>query len=235
MYRLAICEDEPHLLEQMRALCSEILSQWGIEYAIETFLSADSLEEAISGVSDRFDLLILDIGMQGKSGMQLAHELRGRDDRVSIIFATSSEAHLREGYDVQPIQYLLKPVKKEALVEALKTDIKVNHSPKTIVLRMGLRTVVFPICDICYIESLGHNVVFHLLGEERAFVLSLTEAERLAPTERFCRCHKSYLVNMEHIAEITRTEIVLHNGEKIPVGRKYYADVQAAFVRYMNP
>ena len=233
LYRLAICEDDARLNEVMCGDCCEILSELGIEHETACFFSAEALEDALfSGA--RFDALLLDVMLPGKTGMALAKDLRERDDRVSIIFTTSMEEYLQEGYSVQPIQFLLKPVRRDALADALRTDLKLNHSQSAVILRMGARTVVLSAGDIRCAESQNHSVLLYIDGGKRTFPVTLAEVERLLPPSRFCRCHNSFIVNMECIFEITRTEITLTTGERIPIGRKYYAGAQSALVRYLN-
>ena len=233
MYRMAICEDEANLRGELWEKCQSILTELGVEHELTAFACAEELEAALAAAA-RFDVLLLDILLGGKSGMELARQLRARDDRVSIIFTTSAHEYLPQGYAVQPIQFLLKPVDRDELATALRTDLKLNHSPKTVSLSIGQRTVILPVDEICYAESQNHNVTVHLKAAARSFPISISELERLLPTDRFCRCHNSFLVNMSHIAEIARNELTLRGGARVPVGRKYYTQAQSAFIRYIN-
>lgn len=233
MYRLAVCEDETENREALRALCEEILDELGVEHSVETFPSAEALESALSA-GETFDLLCLDILMDGKSGMELAREQREYDDRVSILFITSSEAHLKEGYAVRPIQYLFKPVRREELAQALKTDLTLCHQPRILTLRSAGRTVALPLEKVLYMESRNHSVEVYTADGPQTFWVSLSEVERQLPPGRFCRCHNSFLVNMEHIAEIDRREVTLSNGKKLPVSRGRYETAQNQFIRYLN-
>ncbi len=234
MYRVAVCDDEKTAREELCALCGEILDRAGVEHEVAPFSSAQELSAALGAGRERFDLLCLDICMDGKTGMELAHELRSRDDPVSILFVSGSDSYLREGYSVRPIQYLSKPVRREELERALNEDLKLNHSPRLVTLRQGHRTSVLPIADILYVESRDHGICLHLTGEDRAFPISLTEAERLLPQEQFCRCHNSFLVNMRAITEIGRSHVTLCGDRSIPIGRHYYEQAQSRFIRYLN-
>lgn len=235
MYRLAICEDDPVMRDALDKLCREILAEMDLEYEIAAFSSAEELDAAVHSENvDPFALLLLDIQLDGMSGMELARELRRRDDWVGVVFITNCEDYLREGYAVQPIQYLLKPVSREALAKAIQTDWKRNHRSKTILLRAGGKVTRLPAADVRYLESLNHSVILHLRDGERTFSLSLTETERLLPPGLFVRCHNSFLVNLEHIEAISRTEIALRDGTRVPVGRRYYKDFQSAFIQYIN-
>lgn len=234
MYRIAICEDERNIRGALVSLCNEILNEISIEHSVTEFSSAEELETELSDNPDAFDILLLDIQMDQKNGMELAKEQREKGNRISIIFITGCEEYLKEGYSVQPIQYLLKPVRKEELDRALKTDIRLNYTQKIIVLRKGVKTTALTVKDVVYIESFNHTLVIHMAGGDLSFPQTLSEITQALPENTFCQIHKSYLVNMEHIMELTRSEAVLSNGVKLPVGRKYYNDAQLKFVRYIN-
>lgn len=234
IYRLAVCEDDESLRIHLHTLCHEILTDKKIEHEITDFSSAQELEEVLTAYDGPFDLLILDIQMEGLTGMELARRLRRRNDRVSIIFVTGCVDYLPEGYAVQPVHFLLKPVSTEALAEALFTDWKLNHQPRTFMLQLGAKTVLLPLDKIRYIESLNHSIIIHQDDGERFYRLSLSEIERQLPGDRFCRCHNSYLVNMEYVEEVGRNRLSLRGGEEIPVGRACYNLMQSAFIRYIN-
>ncbi|MDO5786033.1 MAG: response regulator [Eubacteriales bacterium] len=101
MYRIAVCEDESSLQEELVAQCREIVTGLGVEHEIMLFASAEELEAALSDGA-QFDLLCLDILLAGKNGMELAMELRKRDEQTSILFITSSREYVLEGYKVNP-------------------------------------------------------------------------------------------------------------------------------------
>lgn len=234
MYQVAICEDEPVMRNRLREFCTDILTEMAVEHEISVFSSAEEFEEAAISSGSRFDVLLLDIELGGKSGMDLAREMREKGNRMSIIFITGSEEYLREGYSVQPIHYLLKPVNKEKVAEALKIDLELNYHKNNIVLQKGSKTLIVPVGDIVYIESLDHKVIVHLTRKEHVFKWSLSEISKNLPENMFCRVHNSYIINMKHIVEFLRSEVVLPNGLRLPIGRKYYGTVQKSFVRYIN-
>ncbi|MGN0462363.1 MAG: LytR/AlgR family response regulator transcription factor [Ruminococcus sp.] len=232
-YRLAVCEDDTSVLKELKRMCSEILAEEGVENEITVFPSAKALNTVLLSQSKPFDMLILDIQMEDMTGLELAQALRQRGDRVSIIFVTAYEDYLPHGYGVQPIHFLLKPVSREALCDALRTDIKLNHKPKTVALRIGHKTISLPVSEIRYIESFNHSIIIHE-NSKRSYTISLSEVEKQLPTGIFCRCHNSYLVNMDFVEEIGRTELTLRSGEVLPVGRAYYKSFQSAFISFIN-
>lgn len=233
MYRLAICEDESCQLEALCSLCSDILQQMEIPHEIAAFASADELAAALKSGA-QFNLLCLDILMDGQTGMDLASELRSWDDHTSIIFITCSTEHLLDGYNVRPIQYLLKPVQHEALAKAIRTDLRLHYQPQTISLTIKGKTHILTLADIRYIESRNHGCVFFMEGEDLFLQMNLSELETLLPASQFSRCHNSYLVNLMQIKTVNSREVQLQNGYCLPIGRRYAKEFQSKFVRHLN-
>lgn len=233
-YRIAICDDDDIIRENLCSLCSDILTNDSVEYRLEPFCSACELEKRLNAEGCPFDLLILDIQMDGMTGMELARSLREKGKRVSIIFVTACEDYLSDGYGVQPIHFLLKPVHREALASAIHTDLKLNYIPKTVVVHIGNKLVHLSFSDIRYVESYNHSIVIHQSTGNSTYYFSLSDFEKQLPAGQFARCHNSYLVNLNEVREIGRTELSLQSGETLPVGRAYYKAFQSAFVRYIN-
>lgn len=233
-YRIAVCDDDDMMRENLCSLCDDILTNDDVEYRLASFESASRLEEKLDAEGCPFDLLILDIQMEGMTGMELARSLRERGNRVSIIFVTACDDYLCEGYGVQPIHFLLKPVQREALASAIHTDLKLNYIPKTAVVRIGNKLVHLSLPDIRYVESCNHSIMIHQSTGNSTYYFALSDLEKQLPLGQFARCHNSYLVNLDEVREIGRTELSLQSGETLPVGRAYYKAFQSAFVRYMN-
>lgn len=233
-YRIAVCDDDDIILDNLCSLCNDILTDDGIEYSLEPFRSAGELEKKLNTESCPFDLLILDIQMDGMTGMELARSLREKGNRVSIIFVTACEDYLGEGYGVQPIHFLIKPVRREALASAIHTDLKLNYIPKTVVVHIGNKLVHLSLSDVRYVESCNHSIIIHQSTGNSTYYFSLSDFEKQLPTGQFVRCHNSYLVNLNEVREIGRTELLLQSGEIVPIGRTYYRAFQSAFVRYIN-
>jgi len=233
MYRVAICEDEACQMEELCALCRQTLKQLEVEHEIYPFASAEELAVMLKS-GTKFDLLCLDILMTGQTGMELASELRRWDDQTSILFITCTTDYLLEGYNVRPIQYLLKPVQQEDLKKALQTDLRLNHQPRTIRLKGKGRTNVLSLADIRYVESQNHGCVFFMEGGEQFFPINLTEIESLLPSRQFARCHNSFLINLTQIHNVNSREVQLLDGKRLPIGRRYGKAFQSKFVRYLN-
>lgn len=233
-YHLAICEDDPAERVHLQTLCGELLSARQIDHTLTLFASAEALAEALERDADGFDLLLLDIQMAGMSGMELAKTLFARHVPVRFLFITGCADYALEGHSVHPVHYLLKPVEPEALDEALYRDWQAHHQARAIMFRLGGKTVSLPVEDISYMESLNRMVIVHLPGEEHTFPITLTDAERMAPPGLFARCHNSFLINLDQVKQVGRTEVLLRDGIRLPVGRRFYRSFQSALVRRVN-
>ena len=232
MYRIAICEDDATTREQIASLCGEILARLDTEHAISEFDCAEALEGALEAGAS-FDLLCLDIMLQGKTGVEMAQAFRTRDDQTSILLISSSREFLKEGYSVRPLQYLYKPVDPRELEEVLRTDLRLHRRAARLTLSLRGKTRVLPLSELLYVESQNHNAVACFPDRQEGFRITLSEIERLLPADLFCRCHHSFLVNMSHIRQINRRALELDQGSQIPVGRNYYETAQAKFIQFL--
>lgn len=233
-YRLAVCEDDPAEGEHLVRMCETLLSDRQIPFSLRLFDNTDTLLQVLKQDSEAFDILLLDIRMEGQSGMALAKELYRRKIPVRFLFITGYPEYALEGYEVHPVHYLLKPVEPAVLEEVLLRDWETHHRVRNLLLRSGGRTISLPVEEIRYMESRNHTLAVCTVNGEYTFSISLSEAEKLAPPGVFCRCHNSFLVNIRQVEEIGRTSLRLRNGAQLPVGRRYYRSFQTAFIHFIN-
>lgn len=231
-FRLAICEDDQAEKERLVTLCETLLSDKGVAAEVSAFPSADALIRERNQGCEPFDLFLLDIQMEGTNGLELARQLYRQGVRDKVIFVTGSAEYALAGYDAHPLHYLLKPVGRERLEEALA--LVLERQPQTVLFQRGGRRMVVPLEEIRYLESRNYGVVLHRKEGEQPLSISLAEAEQLVPASAFHRCHKSYLVNLEWVEHITRTEVCLREGESLPMSRTFYAGFQSALIHYLN-
>lgn len=232
--RIAVCDDEPAMLEYLSGLVLRWGEQQGEQVAVERFPSAQALWFAWAE-SPRFDLLLLDIQMEGMDGVALAHKIRERDERCVILFITGTAEFMAEGYDVSAMHYLLKPVDEAKLFACLeKAAARLRRAPRQLLLPVDGVQTRFCAEDIFYAEAFAHTVCIHTGASQAQVQVSISALEQLLAGEPFIRCHRSYLVNLRHIRRIGREELLLDGGEKLPVSRRLYAAVNEAFIRFFK-
>ena len=233
-YRLAICEDEQEEAGRLELMCARLLDERQIEYSIDLFDNAEDLLNKFGQGNAEYDLLLLDIQMGGMSGLDLAKELYSRQEPVSFIFITGCADYALEGYSVHPVHYLLKPVDEAALGEAIYLDWEKRGIPDTVIFRSGSKLVPIAVNEISYVETLNRSAIVHTESGENSFPITMAEVEAIVPRGLFSQCHNSFLVNMSKVEEISRVELRLREGKKLPVGRKFYRSFQSDFVQFVN-
>ena len=232
-YRVALCEDEAVERDQIAGLCRDIFSALGVQAEVVPFPSADDLRRTVEAGRTAFDLYLLDIQMEGTTGLELAQWLYDQGVRDRVIFITGNPEYALAGYEAHPLHYLLKPVSRERLEAALGRALE-KHGAQAVLFQRGGQAVPLLVEEIRYLESLNHGVVVHLGDGEQAFSVPLTEAERLLPAGIFRRCHRSYLVNLTWVERATHAGVLLKDGERLPMSRTFYTEFQNAIVHRLN-
>jgi len=227
--KVAICDDAlPDRCWLVRAV-DRYFAQHEVDVSISAFDSGARLLEAGAD----FDLYLLDVVMPKMNGIELAAQIRRQNRRAPIVFITSSSSHAIEGYRVNATGYLLKPLSSEdftnELTRLLKNDLLTcNQTVSVLSNRLELQLNVN---HIVYAESVLHTVDVHMQNEESLRLYQrLDDFERcLAHYKRFCRCHKSFLVNLDFATGIEDNTFHMENGAAIPISRSSYKESKLAF------
>lgn len=228
---LAVCDDKR---EELGAV-SSLLDQWQAEHGIalrrKTFQSAVELVEAAR--QERFTLYLLDVIMPGMDGLECAREIRRFDNVAEIVFLSTSPDFAYESYGVQALNYLLKPVEREKLFALLERLCLREQTPmEALTLKTGTTIIRVPYDQISYLEVIGKHVYFHLTDKTvREVVGALREYESLLlPRPEFMRVHRSYIVNMFQVEELSPTGLHTFQGENLPVSRLLYPQLQRDYM-----
>ncbi len=228
-YRIAICDDEQEQIKYLRSIIADWSENSGISYSIEAFPSAEALLFAYEGDS-AFDILLLDVEMKALSGIALAKHLRALGCRAEIIFITSHFEFVGEGYEVDALHYLIKPVAEEKLCEVLcKAAEKLAEEPPHVVISCEGETVKLYESDILYVESFLHDIVIHTKSRDYKIKENISAFEQKL-SEDFFRVHRSYLVNLKAVTRIGRSAVILNGKTEVPVARGKYDEINRAFI-----
>ncbi len=237
MYRVAVCDDDPLMAEQNAAMTRRILDGRSLtaesDYHIDAFTSPEPLIERLTAQPKAYDLLLLDIELDGENGVKLAAFLRERQIGVSIIYITGHAGFAMDSFPTRPLDYLLKPVDETRLASALDWDLKQrDQRPKRPIFRTGTRAI--PMEDILYLEISGRKTVIHTVREDIPHSETMAKAEVPLLGQGFSHSHFSYLVNLAHIDRIERDAVVLDTGKTIPVSRRYYQPLIDQYIESMK-
>lgn len=226
--KIAIVDDEKIIRKEMESFIRERTSDCSVD-------GYDTGEELLLA-EKKYDIVFLDICMEGKNGIDIARSLRRNERPPVLIFVTAIKDYVFEAFDVAAFHYLLKPVDPLKFGEVLERAIReVEKREKTEVLfiKSGNRTVPLKKGGILYVESRGKKAEIHTDRETIAMYASLNglEAELGAG---FYRCHRGYLVNLGYVSEYHHDAILLTNGETIYMAKEKYQEFVREYMRYLK-
>lgn len=227
--KIAICEDEK--------LCSDILEGYVKKWAMENGIFVEvytytSAEKFLFAVDESFDILFLDIKMDKMNGVELAYELRERNYKLQIVFTTDLKEYACEGYNVDALNYIFKPVDYDACSKSLDRARKCLSHKRFYLCKTSesLQRILHE--DILYIEMISHTAIIKTIEITYKTRRTISEIIRELDNELFVRCHKSFIVNIQHISSISKKSIVLSDGSEIDVGNVFVSDVNEKFIKY---
>ena len=230
---IAICEDHVNDKIFLYNTIENYLSRMGYTGKICSFETGEALLSAFS--RSAFDIIFLDIFLPGISGVDVARKIRAVDQTCLLLFTTVSLDHAMDGFEVQASGYVVKPIDQEKMDKAMYMCREVlARSSRAIEIPAGRDgNLALPVSNIQYIEVFGKSSLFHLHGGVFEARLSLDEIEQTLEGCPFLRCHRSYLVNMNHVREIGADGFVMENGDLVPMRKNGRREVKLAFSRFM--
>lgn len=231
--KVAVCDDSRTDQEYVSGLLRSFAEATGRDIEIYTFLSAEEFLFRYAEEKD-FQILILDIEMGNMNGVELAGKLRKDNHDLQILFVTGFPDFMAEGYEVDAIHYLLKPVTQERFFRAMeKAAERLKQAQPVLLLQENGETMRIVVNSIYFVEVFSHSCVLHTTdgNVECRTAISRLESEL---GSQFIRVHRAFLVNIEYMKRIAKTEILLENGETVPLARRKYSEVNLAFINYFG-
>lgn len=232
MIRLAVCDDEPYMLDDIALRLSNYMKEKKLVCRISCFSSGRELLD-----SDRFfDFLFLDIRMESPNGMEIAKLMRHQGFTGKLIFITVLKELVFDAFEVEAFDYLVKPLQDEKLFRTMDRALEQEGRAKvkSIVVQKGADCQVLRLDEILYCEVMGRKIYLHKKGREVVdYYCKLKDLEQSVDS-CFFRCHRSYLVNLDYVREMRDGMITLSDGEKIPVSRLREQELSKALLCHMK-
>lgn len=243
MYLIALCDDELEELAKTEKLLSDYEKEHpGLGLMIRRFENADELLFEISEKKYVPDLIFMDIYMPDKgedilpSGIEAAQKLRDMEYKGKLIFLTTSKEYALEAFDVDALQYLVKPVAEDKLSLVLNSLLKEMEEDKKryILLRIEGRIVRVSLSDIVYCEAQGKTQWLYLInGAQHLLHMTMVEIyELLSHYEEFARIGAAFIVNLGYISSLNFKEICMDNGKRIYLPRGTYKGLREQYFNY---
>ena len=228
--RLAICDDLP---EEREALLT-LLEQAPIATNCTQFASSEELLEAFR--PGKFDLLLMDIYMDGMTGVEAVQKMREMDDAIPIAFTTTSTDHTLESYRLSVLKYLEKPVQQKEIDDLLRlVKLQKDSAPRLAIQQNG-KTQKLPLSELMVLEQQGHHVVLSLKGGSTIQLYGkLSDLLPQLDGQPFFCPHKSYCVNLAFVRGINEEYqcYEMADGKMVPISRSNRAKAKRAWEDYL--
>ena len=232
LIHIAIVEDEPLFVGQLTEYIRRYEKDSGRRIKITTFADGEDITDDYRG---GYDIILMDIQMRFMDGMTAAEKIRTLDHEVIIMFITNMIQYAVRGYEVDAMDYVVKPVeyfafsqKLDKAIGRIKRAVQVSIS---VPAEDGLQKLA--VSDIYYIESQGHNACYRTTRGRFLSRITLKELEDSMGGYGFFRCGKGYLVNMKHVDGISGNDCMICGG-RIPISRNKKKEFMELLIQYTN-
>ena len=232
MITIAIVEDEEAYAKQLTEYIEKYQQESGRRFRVIRFTDGDEIVEKYTG---EYDIILMDIQMQFMDGMTAAEEIRKFDTKVVIMFITNMTNYAIRGYEVDAMDYVLKPVTYFSFARKLERAISriPQKTGRPVKVNTQEGVVRLDAASIYYIESEGHNLIYHTENGDLKERARMQDAEERFVPLGFFRSNKGYLVNLEYVDGV-RDGCCMILGEALLISRARINDFMAALGEYMG-
>ena len=236
MIKIAFCDDDMEVLHQMNELLDRYRVERNEDITYAAFQSPfELLTEIEKGI--RPDILFLDVVMPGQNGMDVAKEIRQYDTNMKIIFLTSSPEFAVESYAVDAWYYQLKPIRREDFFRLMDSACAActREQKHSLILRSKSGIVRLELEELVYCEVMGRTLTFHLNNGVVLESMGRLDdlCDQLVEYPNFLRPHRSFLINMEYIANIAARSITMQDGAVVPLPHGKYSETKDRYLSYI--
>lgn len=236
MIHIAICDDSKQERQILAVLFKRYQELHATPLQIHIFQNGFSLLDAIDQ-GKRFDITILDILMPGENGIEIARNIRASRADTEIIFLTSSPEYAVDSYEVKAQNYLLKPVTEEkffASIDSILAELDEKDTASFIIYTTEKQYSRIRVSSLVYGEVTHRTITLHLADQTMiSAVMTFTEFQDILKAyPDFIYPHRSYAVNMNYIQYVTKSDIILTDGQKIPLSRNNYMKISEQFLNF---
>lgn len=226
VFNIAICDDEINICSQIENIILNHSSELGKKVEVEVYTSGEELCKSFyDGMY--FDMIFLDIELKMLNGVEVGKKIRDemQNETTSIVYISGKDSYAMDLFDVRPLNFLIKPLKAEKIVEVVKKAIELSKKSNYFFeFNIGKTFYKVPHKSILYFESRGKKIKIVTKDGVKEFYGKLNDVDKQIASEDFILIHKSYLVNYFYVSEYQYEYVKLFNGVILPISqhnRKY--------------
>ena len=232
--RIAVCDDEEKFRVQAKEMIEKLTNS--IDIVVDAYEDGRKLIERFE--SNPYDVLFLDIEMPLMDGITLAKKVRAMSENVYIVFLTGHVEYALEGYEVNALRYLTKPVQEDKLREVLRFVMDKNTSKRQLLIKEEGEEILLNVSDIVYAEAQNQYVmIFTADSEEHLIRYNLGDLEEELKNDGFFRIHRGYLVSLAKVKKLVKNDVLIEAGSEeisLPVSRSNVKPLKEALYSYVE-
>ncbi len=232
MIKIAICDDEIYMIEMLDEKITTFFEHKNMDIDIFHFSSGSVLLQS----DEKMDIIFLDIQMDRLNGLETAKELRRRKYKGFLIFVTVFKEYVFDTFEVQAFDYLVKPLQTESFMRTMNRLFSAVRSENAghLLIQRGDELDIVLFGEILYCEVINRKVYLHLKDARVLNYYEKIENLEKKLDERFFKCHRSYLVNLQYLKSYKKGRAYLTSGEEIPVSRLRSGEFSNSILQYMK-
>lgn len=221
MIRIAVIDDKIEICGHIERYMHDFSLKYNQRIEIEPYTSSTTFLRAIKENHEVFDLIFLDIELDENTGIDIANFIRyeKQDELQQIIYISGKSSYSLSLHDTHPLDFLVKPLQNEKLEKVMLRYLKISGLWTDIFsYQIGRDILKVKISNIRYFSVKNKEIVIHKIDKEESFYSSLREIEEQLRKHNFLWIHRNYLVNPMHIQVFEYDQIILYDGEILPIG-----------------
>ena len=232
MIRIAVIDDEAEAREKIVECLSYVSEREETELSVSEFSSGLAF---LGNYSPIYDIILMDIEMPGENGLEVARMLRETDKSVLLIFVTNMAQYAVSGYEVDALDFIVKPVNRYTLAMKMKRAIARTAKRLDDAVQIKSEGELYTIraSSVKYVESDGHYVIYHTAEGNFSEYGTLKIAENKLGKRCFVRCNRCYLVNLRYVDAVKRDCAVI-GGEELLISRPQKKAFLSAFSKFLG-
>lgn len=231
---ILICDDDERDILKLRKMIEEYGRQSSMEVNISEFVSGKDMLKAISSTKIDKDAIFLDINMNDMDGLSVAKQIREKDEEVPIILVTAYMNYALDGYKVRASRFLIKDDLDKTLTECMDSICHERKKSSKILFSCVGGDVYLKLSDIRLIETSGHKNTIWLEKESYQIYKKMDDLAMQLKGYGFLRIHKSFLVNMEYIRQISNYILTMEDGRQLPIPKAKYKQVRQEYTLFVG-
>ncbi|HBZ02628.1 MAG TPA: DNA-binding response regulator [Lachnospiraceae bacterium] len=231
--RIAVCDDEEKFRTQAKEMIDKLAGS--LDVIVDAYEDGRKLLDAFD--KKPYDVLFLDIEMPAMDGITLAKKLRERSDSIYIVFLTGHVEYALEGYEVNALRYLTKPVQEDKLREVIRFVMDKSTSKRQLMIKTDGEETLINVSDIIYLEAQNQYVMIYLNDGEHLVRYNISDFEQQLKADGFFRIHRGYLVSLAKVKKLVRNEVLMESpdGEvSLPVSRTNVKPLKEALYSFVE-